>query len=260
MSWRDSVSAGNRPNHRATAASSSAREDPAHLEAVDCCGDRALRRFSHHHYMLLPCARPAGCCAGTMAGPGWAWRGKRGSGTRSVLRPGFSLGGSRPGWMVQGWDVWFARERAPESSLSCRRQLPGQGAACVPHSFRACVSCGPGGTVLDTGAGRGQACKEEDKTFRGVGKNGQRSALTMPVTIRSQVRRRLVRPRSPAMSAAGSTSRMTGTTYPGTRCRAGSATCGPAAAMIAVAACCRRSPRPAAGACPVAGRRPGSPP
>ena len=51
------------------------REDPAHLQAADCFGNRALRRFSCHRQMLLPrpgrpvpctaaarlrCARPAG--------------------------------------------------------------------------------------------------------------------------------------------------------------------------------------------------------
>jgi len=31
-----------------------AREDPAHLQAADSFGDRALRRFSRHRQMLLP--------------------------------------------------------------------------------------------------------------------------------------------------------------------------------------------------------------
>ena len=77
-----------------------AREDPPHLQAADYFGDRAFRRFSRHRRMLLPrhcrpalgaaaarvpCARPAGYCAGPVAGRGWAWPVKRGSGAISAL-------------------------------------------------------------------------------------------------------------------------------------------------------------------------------
>ena len=62
-----------------------AREDPADLQAADRFGDQALRRCSRHRHMLLTlaggqlrallphgctCVRPAGCCAGPLAGPG----------------------------------------------------------------------------------------------------------------------------------------------------------------------------------------------
>src|SRR5262245_3436542 len=81
------------------------------------------------------------------------------------------------------------------------------------------------------------------------------NAMTVPVTIRSHVFCRSMRPGSPAISTASIVSSTAGTTHAGwTRYRPGRITCRPATTMIARATGHQCSPRWAAGASPIAGR------